>query len=288
MDPVGRAPGDEGRTRLGSKAERSGRRFPAHEVEPLLVAFLAGAVAFALLAPPVYPISAICPDGGRILLGSDRPWTMLGGEGPVRTAAICVDREGIASGPTLIWIDDRFAGVAHSRDGKDAGTSLLFDERGNVWLTTRFDENGHQIETSLFGADGAIDSRMTLDPADGSEVMRVHHPSGVARAEYHYQADRLDGPYVQWYPTGRMRVRGQWADGSKVGTWRCWNESGDQSIEIVWSESGGLLVAPHLGAQQDWMQACLTGAPGARRTRSRGSRASRTCIPVAAGLARHG
>lgn len=46
-----------------------------------------------------------------------------------------------------------------------------------------------------------------------------------------------DGPYVEWYPSGKPALTGEYKDGKKTGKWIEWEESGKRVSER-WFDNG--------------------------------------------------
>jgi antitoxin component YwqK of YwqJK toxin-antitoxin module len=46
-----------------------------------------------------------------------------------------------------------------------------------------------------------------------------------------------EGPYVEWYPSGKRAVEGEFKHGKKHGKWREWDESG-KLLSERWFEDG--------------------------------------------------
>jgi hypothetical protein len=77
----------------------------------------------------------------------------------------------------------------------------------------------------------ALAGLLARAPADHSLAC----PAGTARVEARPPAGpeawcerdgRRDGPYRAWYPRGRLKIEGAFADGRKTGRWTYWHGNG--------------------------------------------------------------
>lgn len=113
-----------------------------------------------------------------------------------------------------------------------------------------------------------ITSAEHLDPRDGDpgeipleegEARRLHgffalgqrhgtsltfYESGICSDVEGYRFDRLHGPSASWWPNGKPRSEGSYANGKRVGHWRYWLESGKLAKKLSGVFENDELISP--------------------------------------------
>jgi antitoxin component YwqK of YwqJK toxin-antitoxin module len=59
----------------------------------------------------------------------------------------------------------------------------------------------------------------TYDEVLYSGIVRTFYPNGAVDEEEHWDDEKKNGPYRRYYPSRRLRVQGQYADGLRTGQW---------------------------------------------------------------------
>jgi len=96
---------------------------------------------------------------------------------------------------------------------------------------------------------------------EGARRVEARSPSGLEQwCERPGQAGRVvrDGPYRAWYPSGRLKIEGQLADGLKTGAWTYWHGNGIAGGRGQASEAGEYRAGREHGR---WMRWHSLGSP---------------------------
>ncbi|MGB3543758.1 toxin-antitoxin system YwqK family antitoxin [Rubrivirga sp.] len=105
--------------------------------------------------------------------------------------------------------------------------------------------------------------------AGGEGVWLYFHENGRVRYREVYRADRAHGPSEQWHANGQKAGEGQFRDGTRVGRWRWWDETGSLDSLRTYPDGGPAWTAFEPG---------VISLPGIRETSPSASADGRTFL----------
>lgn len=75
-----------------------------------------------------------------------------------------------------------------------------------------------------------------IEPEGCSPALYEWHDTGVEKCETGWENDVPEGLMLCWWPNGRVKVRGTWADGIRTGEWVHCNEDGTERLVQQYTE----------------------------------------------------
>lgn len=158
---------------------------------------------------------------------------------------------------------DRLLSVAHHVDGKLHGTLIAWDEHGRRMQLAEYTA-GKRVRVDGWNTAGTRTyQEVWLEPG-GRSVVTIWHDGGELRTRMQVADDEIDGPFETWYASGGRRATGRYTRGQRVGTWTCWDPSGESSLTATYDDAG-VLTSEHGDARlAEWSRTCVPGCPGER------------------------